>query len=116
MPRPPKPMNPHESWPSLFGAAVRRLRLELRDKPPVSQEEFGRRIGFDHSTVSAIERAAIKPDEQFMEACERELPAHGMLRSMFPFVIAQWEQWKHLGVKAPVVDLPPPGELSLNAS
>jgi hypothetical protein len=105
-----------ESWPTLFGVALRRLRLALREGTPVSQSEFGRRIGFDHSTVSAIERAIIKPDEQFVEACERELPSHGVLRSMLPFVIAEWEEWKRLGVRKPVSDVPQPAELTLTTS
>ncbi len=113
MPRPSKPLMPSESWLTLFGVAVRRLRLGLRNNPPVSQSELGKMIGFDHSTVSAVERAALKPDEQFVEACERALPAHGVLRSMYPFVVAEWEEWKRTGRRAPVTDAlaPPPDRM-----
>jgi DNA-binding XRE family transcriptional regulator len=75
MPRPLKSLNPYASWPALFGAAVQQLRLRLRAKPPVSQEELGKRIAYAGSTVSAIERGVLRPDERFVDACERELAA-----------------------------------------
>jgi hypothetical protein len=86
MPRQPKPLNPYASWTALLGAAVRRLRLELSSRPVVSQDELGRRISYDGSTVGAVERGVLRPDAKFIEACERELPAGGMLRAMLPFV------------------------------
>jgi DNA-binding XRE family transcriptional regulator len=77
MPRPPKPLNPYASWVALFGATVQRLRVQLRPRPTVTQAELGRHIGYSGSTVSAIERGMIRPDQKFVENCERELPAAG---------------------------------------
>ncbi len=99
MPRPLKPLNPYASWPALFGAAVQQLRLQLRAKPLVSQRELGQRLGFDGSTVGAVERAVLRPDAQFVECCERELPAGGMLLAMLPLVDAAWDEWSRLGVR-----------------
>jgi transcriptional regulator with XRE-family HTH domain len=93
MPRQLKPLNPYASWTALFGATVQRLRLSLRSRPRVSQEELGRRIGYDGSTVGAIERGVLRPDAKFIEGCERELPAHGWLWAMLPAVNAEWDDW-----------------------
>jgi hypothetical protein len=109
MPRPLKPLNPYASWSALFGATVQKLRLGLQAHPVVSQDEFGRRIGFDGSTVGAVERAALRPDGQFVEGCERELPSGGMLTAMFPFVIAEWSDFERLGRRLSTV--PPPAEV-----
>lgn len=107
MPRPLKLLDPYASWPALFGAAVQQLRLRLRARPVVSQEELGKRIGFVGSTVSAIERAVLRPDEKFVEGCERELAAEGMLRAMLPLVAAEWEDCERLGITPPrAVDQP----------
>jgi transcriptional regulator with XRE-family HTH domain len=67
MPRQLKPLNPYASWTALFGTTVQRLRLGLRSRPRVSQDEFGRRIGYDGSTVGAIERGVLRPDAKFIE-------------------------------------------------
>ncbi len=93
MPRPLKLLDPYASWPALFGAAVQQLRLRLRARPVVSQEELGKRIGFVGSTVSAIERAVLRPDEKFVEGwsgswrracsvpCSRSWPPSGRTAS-----------------------------------
>jgi hypothetical protein len=89
MSRAPKPLNPYASWSSLFGATVRRLRLGMRAGQPLTQAELGKRIGYSDAAVGAVERSALRPDPAFMEGCERVLPADGMLRAMFPFVLAE---------------------------
>jgi hypothetical protein len=89
MPRPLKPLNPFGSWPALFGAALRQLRLAFCSSPSMSQADLGKRIGYPRAMVSAIERGALRPDEKFVEACERELVLavsfapciHGLMRS-----------------------------------
>jgi hypothetical protein len=55
----------------------------------LTQAELGRQIGYSDATVGAVERAALRPDLAFMEGCERALPAAGMLRAMFAFVLAE---------------------------
>jgi len=45
-----------------------------------------------------------------MEGCERALPADGMLRAMFPFVLDEWATWERTGQR-PLVDPLPPAEL-----
>jgi tetratricopeptide (TPR) repeat protein len=112
MPRPLKPLNPYASWAALFGATVRSLRLGLRARPVVSQDELGKRLSFDGSTVGAIERGILRPDVKFLQACERELPAGGMLRAMFAFVNAEWDDWERRGATPPTVSSLPPAELA----
>jgi tetratricopeptide (TPR) repeat protein/transcriptional regulator with XRE-family HTH domain len=109
VPRPLKPLNPYASWAALFGATVRKLRLALGVSPTVSQEELGKRIGFDGSTVGAVERGALRPDSKFVDGCERELAAGGMLRAMLPFLNAEWAAYEHRGIPGPMVGavLPP---------
>jgi hypothetical protein len=110
--RRPKPLNPDASWSSLFGATVRRLRLGMRSGRPLTQAELGRQIGYSDATVGAIERAALRPDLAFMEGCERALPADGMLRAMFAFVLAEWEAFERTGQRPLVDPLPPADVLS----
>jgi hypothetical protein len=113
MPRPLKPTNPYASWTALFGATLQRLRHELSAQPVVTQAEFGRRVCASGSKVSAIERGQVRPDAAFVEACERELPAGGILRAMLPLVTREWEQWARLGTTPPTGGLlPPDGALS----
>jgi hypothetical protein len=118
MPRPLKPTNPYASWTALFGATVQRLRQELSLQPVVTQAEFGRRVCASGSKVSAIERGQVRPEAAFVEACERELPAGGILRAMLPLVIREWEKWARLGTTPPTGGLlptdgvPPPGEVA----
>jgi len=112
MPRQPKPLNPYASWTALLGATVRRLRLELSSRPVVSQDELGRRISYDGSTVGAVERGVLRPDAKFIEACERELPAGGMLRAMLPFVNQEWNEWERRGTGPSTVTTLPPAELT----
>jgi len=108
MPRPLKPTNPYASWTALFGATLQRLRQELSVQPVVTQAEFGRRVCASGSKVSAIERGQVCPDAAFVEACERELSAGGILRAMHPLVIREWEQWARLGTTPPTGGLLPP--------
>ncbi len=107
MPRPLKPLNPFGSWPALFGAALRQLRLAFCSTPSMSQADLGKRIGYSRAMVSAIERSALRPDEKFVEACERELGAGGVLRAMYPRVNANWDDWARLGIGSPIHSLPP---------
>jgi tetratricopeptide (TPR) repeat protein len=113
MPRQPKPLNPYASWTALLGATARRLRLELSSRPVVSQDELGRRISYDGSTVGAVERGMLRPDTKFIEACERELPAGGMLRAMLPFVNQEWNEWERRGNGPPASTMLPPAELTV---
>jgi tetratricopeptide (TPR) repeat protein len=112
--------NPYASWTALFGATVQRLRQELSVQPVVTQAEFGRRVCASGSKVSAIERGQVHPDAAFVEACERELPAGGILRAMPPQVIREWEYWGRLGAAPPTGGLltpdgmAPPAEVAAN--
>jgi hypothetical protein len=122
MPRPLKSTNPYASWTALFGGTLQRLRLELSAYPVVTQAEFGRRVCASGSKVSAIERGQVRPDAAFVEACERELPAGGILRAMLPLVLREWEQWARLGAPPPTGGLlppdgvAPPGEVGATAA
>jgi hypothetical protein len=110
-----KPLSPDASWSALFGATVRRLRLGMRSGRLMTQAELGQQIGYSDATVGAIERAALRPDAAFMEGCERALPAAGMLRAMFPLVLAEWDVFERTGQR-PLVDPLPPAEMLPDAA
>jgi DNA-binding XRE family transcriptional regulator len=82
----------------------------MRSGRPMTQAELGRQIGYSDATVGAIERAAVRPDLAFMEGYERALPADGMLRAIFPFVLAEWDVFERTG-QLPLVDPLPPAEV-----
>jgi tetratricopeptide (TPR) repeat protein len=111
MPRRPKPLNPYASWAALLGATIQRLRLDLQVRPVLSQDELGRRINYDGSTVGAVERAILRPDAKFIEGCERELQAGGTLRAMLPRVLHEWDEWERVGRRPPTAGPFPPAEL-----
>jgi transcriptional regulator with XRE-family HTH domain len=114
MPRPLNQLHPDASWTALFGAALQRLRLAQRSHPVMSQRELGRRVGADDSTISAIERGLLRPDEKFVERCEQELQAAGVLHTLFTFVNREWDDWKRLGVPPQQGSTPPPAALLAN--
>jgi tetratricopeptide (TPR) repeat protein len=107
MPRRPKPLNPYASWTALLGATVQRLRLGHQARPVLSQDELGRRISYDGSTVGAVERGVLRPDAKFIEGCERELAAGGVLQAMFARAMREWDEWDRLGVRPAAGSLPP---------
>jgi DNA-binding XRE family transcriptional regulator len=112
MPRPLKPSNPYASWSANFGATVQKLRLGLRARPVVTQDELGKLVHAADSTVSAIERGILRPSPSFVEKCEEVLSAGGVLRAMFPFVTREWDDWERLGGMPPTVSVLPPAELA----
>jgi tetratricopeptide (TPR) repeat protein len=112
MPRRPKPLNPYASWTALLGATVQRLRLGHQARPVLSQDELGRRISYDGSTVGAVERGVLRPDAKFVEGCERELAAGGVLQAMFDRAMREWDECERFGVRPPVAGSPPPAELA----
>jgi hypothetical protein len=87
----------------------------MRSGRPLTQGELGRQIGYSDATVGAVERAALRPDLAFMEGCERALPAAGMLRAMFAFVLAEWDVFERTGQR-PLVDPLPPAEMLHDAA
>ena len=111
MPRPLKPPNPYASWSALFGATVQKLRLSLRSRPVVTQEELGKLVHAAGSTVSAIERGILRPSTSSVEKCEEVLPSGAMLRAMFRFVTDEWDDWERLGGMPPTASIPPPAEI-----
>jgi tetratricopeptide (TPR) repeat protein len=112
MPRRPKPLNPYASWTALLGATVQRLRLGHQARPVLSQDELGRRISYDGSTVGAVERGVLRPDAKFIEGCERELAAGGVLQAMFARAMREWDEWDRLGVRPAMAGSLPPAELA----
>src|SRR5215216_5517757 len=79
-------------------------------RPAVDAGGAGQADRLSDATVGAVERAALRPDLAFMEGCERALPAAGMLRAMFAFVLAEWDVFERTGQR-PLVDPLPPAEL-----
>jgi hypothetical protein len=112
MPRRPKPLNPYASWTALLGATVQRLRLGHQSRPVLSQDELGRRISYDGSTVGAVERGVLRPDAKFIEGCERELAAGGVLQAMFARAMREWDDCERLGVRPLAAGSPLPAELA----
>jgi hypothetical protein len=82
----------------------------MRAGQPLTQADLGKQIGYSDAAVGAVERSALRPDPAFLEGCERVLPADGMLRAMFPFVLAEWQVWEQTG-RRPLVDPLPPAEV-----
>src|SRR5437764_9509284 len=95
MPRPLKQLNPYASWTRLFGATLRQLRLKAPDGVSLTQVDLGRLIAYSGATVSAVERGTLRPEEAFVEACERELNAGGVLRAFLPFVNSEWAEQRN---------------------
>ncbi|MCW2916234.1 MAG: Transcriptional regulator, family [Actinomycetia bacterium] len=95
MPRPLKQLNPYASWTRLFGATLRQLRLKAPDGESLTQADLGRLIAYSGATVSAVERGTLRPEEAFVEACERELNAGGVLRAFLPFVNTEWAEQRN---------------------
>lgn len=112
MPRPLKHLNPYASWSLLFGAALRQLRLELQPEAPLTQAELGKRIAYSGATVSAIERGTLRPEEHFVDACERELGAGGVLRAFLPFVNTEWLQRRQRAASQLPSEVLSPAELA----
>ncbi len=110
MPRPLKQLNPYGSWAVLFGATLRKLRLESGPGRALTQEELGKRIAYSGATVSAVERGDLRPDITFVEACERELEGAVILADLFPFVVAEWDCRPDQGLPASAT--PSPAELA----
>src|SRR5713226_2744093 len=98
MPRPLKQLNPYASWTKLFGATLRQLRLKTTNGEALTQADLGKLVAYSGATVTAVERGTLRPEEAFVEACERELNAGGVLRAFLPFVNTEWaEQSKGSG-------------------
>jgi transcriptional regulator with XRE-family HTH domain len=100
------------SWSALFGAAVRKLRSELGAEQPLTREEFGRLTNLRDGSIEAIERGVVPPQEDLVRACERVFPEGAvLLRAIFPFARAEWENWQQVGMAPPRGTLLSPGEL-----
>jgi len=111
-PLPPSQLDLQASWSALFGAAVRRLRSELRPERPLTQEDFGRLVNARDTSIEAIERGMVPPDEGFVRACERVFPeAAVLLRAILPFARTEWDRWQHGGMAPPRGTLLSPAEL-----
>ncbi|MGH2717823.1 MAG: helix-turn-helix domain-containing protein [Actinomycetota bacterium] len=110
MPRPLKQLNPYDSWAVLFGATLRKLRLENGHGRALTQEELGKRIAYSGAAVSAVELGTLRPDAKFVEACERELDGAAILGNLHPFVAAEWDRGQPQGgTQSPI---PSPAELA----
>jgi tetratricopeptide (TPR) repeat protein len=112
-PRPqPGQLDLHASWSALFGAAVRRVRSELRPERPLTEEEFGQLVDAGGAQIGVIERGLAPPDEQFVRACERVFPeAAVLLRAILPFARAEWDRWQQGGMAPPRGTVLSPAEL-----
>jgi len=111
MPRPLKQLNPYASWTKLFGATLRQLRLKTTNGEALTQADLGKLVAYSGATVSAIERGTLRPDEAFVEACERELHAGGVLRAFLPFVNTEWAEYRN-GAAPDHVHLLSPAEVA----
>ena len=78
MPTSPTP-DPTRSPASGLGAALRRLRaLE-----GLTQAGLGRRVGYDRSYITSVERGTVRPSRAMVERCDQALQGDGEL-------VARW--------------------------
>ncbi len=89
--RPPNRLDPTSSAAARFGVELRQLRLDagLRVK------DLARLLGFSATRVSEVENGKGKLSHQFVEACERQLPADGALFTLFELVVQEEAAERH---------------------
>ena len=89
--RPPSRLDPTSSAAARFGGELRELRLAagLRVK------DLAGLLVFSTTRVSEVENGKGKLSHEFVEACERELPADGALFTLFELVVQEEAAERH---------------------
>jgi DNA-binding XRE family transcriptional regulator len=77
--RPPNQLDPSSSAAARFGAELRALRLDAG----LTITALAKLIGFSTTRISEVENGKGKLSREFVEACERVLPAEDALRTLF---------------------------------
>src|SRR6266498_1622258 len=92
----PDQLDPSSSAAAHFGAELRALRLDDR----LTIKALGKLIGFSPTRISEVENGKGKLSREFVEACERELPAGGALLTLFEVVVQEETAERHAKLAA----------------
>ncbi len=87
----PNQLDPSSSAAAHFGAELRALRLDDR----LTIKALGKLIGFSPTRISEVENGKGKLSREFVEACERILPANGALITLFESVVEEETAARH---------------------
>ncbi|MFC8718567.1 Scr1 family TA system antitoxin-like transcriptional regulator [Kitasatospora sp. NPDC057198] len=78
----PRDLDPSESMAALFGAELRRIRVEAK----LSQDSLGEVLGYTGSLVGQIETAKRMPSAEFAERVDDALETGGLFGRLWPHV------------------------------
>src|SRR6266511_2562407 len=87
----PSQLDPSSSAAARFGAELRALRLDTR----LTIRALGKLTGFSTTRISEVENGKGKLSGEFVEACERVLPANGALFTLFESVVEEETAVRH---------------------
>jgi transcriptional regulator with XRE-family HTH domain len=86
--RPPGPLDPSASAAARLGAELRGLRVAH----DLTLTGFGVRISYSAQYISQVEHGRTAPSEAFVQVCDIELGADGVLMGLLPAVIFEQAQ------------------------
>jgi transcriptional regulator with XRE-family HTH domain len=89
--RPPNRLDPTSSAAARFGVQLRGLRLAAG----LRVRDLARLLGFSPTRVSEVENGKGRLSREFVEACERHLPADGALFTLFELVVREEAAERH---------------------
>jgi transcriptional regulator with XRE-family HTH domain len=89
--RPPNQLDPTSSAAARFGVQLRGLRLAAA----LRVKDLAGLLGFSPTRVSEVENGKGRLSRQFVEACERHLPAGGVLFTLFEVVLQEEAAERH---------------------
>jgi transcriptional regulator with XRE-family HTH domain len=87
----PNQLDPSSSAAARFGAELRALRLDAR----LTIKALGKLIGFSPTRISEVENGKGKLSREFVDACERTMPANGTLITLFESVVEEETAARH---------------------
>jgi transcriptional regulator with XRE-family HTH domain len=94
--RPPSPLEPSASAAARLGAELR----ELRTAHGLTLAGLSVRVGYSAQFISQVEHGRAAPSEMFVQACDIELGADGVLLRLLPAVILEQAQQRSARVAA----------------
>jgi transcriptional regulator with XRE-family HTH domain len=94
--RPPNQLDSSSSAAARFGAELRALRLGAG----LTITALAKQIGFSTTRISEVENGKGKLSREFVEACERALPAEDALMILFDVVIHEEAAERHTKLAA----------------
>jgi transcriptional regulator with XRE-family HTH domain len=94
--RPPNQLDPASSASASFGTELRELRLGQG----LTIRSFAKLIGFSPTRVSEVENGRGRLSREFVEVCERALPAGGALLTLFELAVQEEAAERHAKLAA----------------